>query len=135
MKKWITAALILALSVAAMPNCSSNANKNKQDKKQTTVPSIKKKVTFVELGSVKCIPCKMMQPVMKHIEKEYGNEVDVVFYDVWTEAGRPFGEKFDIRVIPTQVFLDQDGNEFLRHEGYFPKDEIVKVLKTKGVGQ
>ncbi|HNX97437.1 MAG TPA: thioredoxin, partial [Candidatus Aminicenantes bacterium] len=28
-------------------------------------------VTFVELGSVKCIPCKMMQPVMKAIEQEY----------------------------------------------------------------
>jgi len=29
------------------------------------------KVTFVELGSVGCIPCDKMQPIMKEIEEEY----------------------------------------------------------------
>jgi len=90
-------------------------------------------VTFVELGSVNCIPCKMMQPVMEEIEKEYGTQVKVVFHDVWTEAGRPFAEKYQIRGIPTQVFLDKNGNEFFRHMGFYPKEEIVKVLKTQGV--
>jgi thioredoxin 1 len=33
------------------------------------------------------------------------------------------------------VFLDAEGKEFFRHEGYYPKDEIVKLLKTKGVGK
>lgn len=91
------------------------------------------KVTFIELGSVKCIPCKMMQPVMKEIEEEYKDQVKVLFYDVWTEQGRPYAEKYRIRVIPTQVFLDKDGNEYFRHEGFFPKEELVKVLKMKGV--
>ena len=27
------------------------------------------KVTFVELGSVNCIPCRMMKPVMEKVEK------------------------------------------------------------------
>ena len=133
MKKFITTALLLALTVTAAPNCSNDGSKNKQDKTQTTTPSIKKKVTFVELGSVKCIPCKMMQPIMKDIEKEYGSQVDVVFYDVWTQEGRPYAEQYRIRAIPTQVFLDQDGKEYSRHEGYFPKEELVKVLKQKGV--
>ncbi len=91
------------------------------------------KVTFVELGSVKCIPCKMMQPIMKEIGEEYKNQVKVIFYDVWTEEGSPYAEKYKIRVIPTQVFLDQNGKEYFRHEGFFPKDELIKVLKEKGV--
>ena len=91
------------------------------------------KVTFVELGSVKCIPCKMMQPIMEEIEKEYIDQVNVVFYDVWTPEGNPYAAKYKIRVIPTQVFLDKDGREFFRHEGFFPKDELVKVLKMQGV--
>ena len=91
------------------------------------------KVTFIELGSVRCIPCKMMQPIMKDIEEEYTGQVKVVFYDVWTKEGWPFGEKYKIRVIPTQVFLDKGGNEYYRHEGYFPKEELVKVLKQQGV--
>lgn len=90
-------------------------------------------VTFLELGADRCIPCKKMQPIMKEIEQEYAGSVKVVFYDVWTEAGKPYSKTYGIRVIPTQVFLDKDGKEYFRHEGYFPKDELVKVLKQKGV--
>ena len=91
------------------------------------------KVTFVELGSVKCIPCKMMQPIMKEIEEEYKDKVKVVFYDVWTKEGAEYGKFYKIRVIPTQVFLDKNGIEFFRHEGFLPKYEIVKILKDKGL--
>lgn len=91
------------------------------------------KVTFIELGSVRCIPCKQMQPVMKSIETKYGNHVKVIFYDVWTPEGKPFGEQYKINLIPTQVFLDQDGKEYFRHEGFFPEEELVKTLKQKGV--
>lgn len=90
-------------------------------------------VTFVEIGSLNCIPCKMMQPIMKEIEETYKGQVRVVFHDVWTPEGRPFGMQYGIRVIPTQVFLDKDGREYFRHEGFFPKEEIVRVLKMKGV--
>jgi thioredoxin 1 len=100
---------------------------------QEQKPQAGTKVTFVELGSVNCIPCKQMQPIMKEIEVEYNDQVKVVFHDVWTEQGKPYAEKFRIRVIPTQVFLDKDGKEYFRHEGFFPKDQLVEVLKKQGV--
>lgn len=91
------------------------------------------KVTFVELGSVNCIPCKMMKPVMEKVEQQYKGQVKVVFHDVWTPEGRESGAKYAIRVIPTQVFLDKDGKEYYRHEGFFPFEEVDKILKQKGV--
>ncbi len=91
------------------------------------------KVTFVEIGSVNCLPCKMMQPIMKAVEDEYAGQVKVVFYDVWTPEGRPYGMHYGVRVIPTQIFLDKDGNEYFRHEGFFSKEDLVDVLKMKGV--
>lgn len=106
------------------------AKKEPQSQKKSEI-----KVTFVELGSVNCIPCKMMQPVMKEIEKEYGGQVKVVFYDVWKEEGRPYAEKYKIRAIPTQVFLDKYGKEFFRHEGFYPTEEIVKVLEKQRIKQ
>jgi len=90
-------------------------------------------VTFIELGSVKCIPCKMMQPIMADVEKEYAGQVKVVFYDVWTKMGQPYGQHYKIRAIPTQIFLDKDGKEYFRHEGFFPKEELIKILKQEGV--
>ncbi|UCG27953.1 MAG: thioredoxin family protein [Bacteroidales bacterium] len=91
------------------------------------------KVTFIELGSVRCIPCQQMQPVMKSIEENYKGQVKVVFYDVWTPEGRPFADQYNIQVIPTQVFLDEKGEEYYRHQGFFPEEEIIELLKTKGV--
>lgn len=88
-------------------------------------------ITFVELGSVNCIPCRQMQPVMRSIEEKYKGKVKVVFHDVWKDKAP--AQKYGIQLIPTQVFLDKEGKEFFRHEGFFAEDEIVKLFETKGV--
>jgi len=90
-------------------------------------------VTFVELGSVNCIPCRKMQPVMKAIEEKYGNQIKVVFYDVWKPEQRKYAQEYGIRLIPTQVFLDKNGKEIFRHEGFFPEYEIDAFLQECGL--
>jgi thioredoxin 1 len=133
MRKWIVIAAVLTIALISGIACSQEKDKvSSQDKtagKKDDAPL----VTFVEIGSVKCIPCKKMQPIMKEIEQEYAGKVKVVFHDVWTDEGKPYGKQYGIRVIPTQIFLDKDGTEYFRHEGYCPKEELVKVLKQKGV--
>jgi len=123
-KSTLVLIVLIILAVSYVLSAQSKEKKN-----STT----KCKVTFIELGSVNCIPCKMMQPVMKNIETKYGEQVKVTFYDVWTQEQKPFAEKYGIRVIPTQVFLDENGKEFHRHEGFYPEAEIDKVLKGKGL--
>ncbi|TAL32226.1 MAG: thioredoxin [Spirochaetes bacterium] len=91
------------------------------------------RVTFVEIGSIDCIPCRMMQPVIRGIERDYADQVKIVFHDVWTPGGKADAQGYGIRVIPTQVFLDGEGKEYFRHEGFFPREEIMKVLAMKGV--
>jgi len=88
-------------------------------------------VTFLELGADKCIPCKAMQPIMKEVAAEFAGQVQVVFYDVWKNP-EP-GRKYNIQLIPTQVFIDKTGREIFRHVGLFPKDELVAFLKKQGV--
>jgi thioredoxin 1 len=70
---------------------------------------------------------------MKAIEKKYGDQIRVVFHDVWTDTGSTRAEEFDIKLIPTQVFLDTKGKEFFRHEGFFPEAEIDKLLQKRGL--
>ena len=74
-----------------------------------------------------------MVPIMKEVEEKFGSEVKVIFYDVWTPAGRPYADKYKIFGIPTQVFLDSNGKEFFRHSGFFPKLELFELLKKQGV--
>ena len=134
----ISAILIFTTTLfvsACGQNASLGGKANNPDQLSTDAVSSEKKhkVTFIELGSVRCIPCQKMQPVMKSIEAKYGRDVKVDFHDVWTDAGKPFGVKYGIEAIPTQVFLDETGKEYFRHVGYFPEEELVKVLQLKGV--
>ncbi len=89
------------------------------------------KVTFIELGADKCIPCKAMQPVMHEIAKEYKCTIQVVFYDVWKTP--KYAKDYGIQMIPTQVFIDKNGDEVFRHVGFYAKDDIIKRLKEKGI--
>jgi len=94
---------------------------------------VKPLITFIELGSDNCIPCKKMQPVMKAIEANYGEQIKVVFYDVWKNDQKKYAEEYGIRLIPTQVFLNKDGKEIFRHEGFYPEVEIDKFLQKEGL--
>jgi len=126
--------LLLIILTASLLSTDCSGQKSNAGDKTNTESGVKKyKVTFIELGSVRCIPCQQMQPVMKSVEEKYGKDVRVVFHDVWTEAGAPYTKQYGIEAIPTQVFLDKDGKEFFRHIGFFPEEELVKVLKQKGV--
>ena len=91
------------------------------------------KITFIELGSVRCIPCQKMEAVLESIKTKYPKDVKVIFYDVWTEAGKPYAKKYGVSSIPTQVFLDKSGKEYFRHVGYFEENEVIKILKQKAV--
>jgi thioredoxin 1 len=86
---------------------------------------------LVDLGATKCIPCKMMAPILEDLKKTYAGKMDVQFIDVWEnpEAGKKYG----INVIPTQIFYDATGKELFRHEGFFGKDDILAKWKEFGV--
>lgn len=86
---------------------------------------------MVDLGAGKCIPCKMMAPILEELKKEYKDKFEVVFIDVWED--RQAGAQYGIRVIPTQIFYDAAGKERFRHEGFFSKEDILGKWKELGV--
>ena len=137
MKKTIPLLLISILLFISLVSAQSN----KSIPKAKAIPVVKDTgailsqplITFIELGSVNCIPCKAMQPIMKAVEGRYGNQIKVVFYDVWKQEQAHYATQYNIRLIPTQVFLDGNGKELLRHEGFFPEKEIDTFLQSKGL--
>jgi thioredoxin 1 len=86
---------------------------------------------LLDLGAGKCIPCKMMFPVLDELKKEYAGKLEVEFIDVWKnpDAGKQYG----IEVIPTQIFFDANGKELFRHIGFFAKADILAKWKELGV--
>lgn len=74
---------------------------------------------LLDLGATKCIPCKMMAPILEELRKEYAGKLKVELIDVWENpaAADPYG----IEQIPTQIFFDASGKELFRHEVFFPR--------------
>nr|WP_319492564.1 thioredoxin family protein [uncultured Desulfobacter sp.] len=91
----------------------------------------KGKVTMVDLGAKKCIPCKMMAPIMEKLEKAYEGKAHIVFIDVWENRNQ--APRFSIRAIPTQIFFNENGEEVWRHEGFLEEKTIVDRLTEMGV--
>ena len=89
------------------------------------------KVTMVDIGAKKCIPCKMMAPIMEELEKEYKDKAAIIFIDVWENPAA--GKQYCIQLIPTQIFYTAEGKEVLRHEGFMDKAAIVAELEKLGV--
>ena len=86
---------------------------------------------LVDLGATKCIPCKMMAPILEELKKTYAGKLDVVFIDVWEKPDE--AKRFNINLIPTQIFYDASGKERFRHEGFFSKEDILAKWKEFGV--
>ncbi len=92
---------------------------------------VKGMVTMVDIGAHKCIPCKMMAPIIESLQKEYNGKAAIVFIDVW--ENREQGQRFGIHSIPTQIFYDKDGKEVYRHEGFLSQNSIEAELEKLGV--
>ena len=98
------------------------------------LPSIKKAlITFIDLGTLTCIPCKKMQVVMKYVEEKYGDQVEIIFYNVSKADEKKYARIYNIRAIPTQVFLDSTSTEIFRHVGYYSEKDIDKFLQSQGL--
>ncbi len=86
---------------------------------------------LIDLGADKCIPCKMMAPILEELKQEYANKFEVEFFDVWKNSDA--AKKYAIRIIPTQIFFDASGKELFRHEGFLSKKDILTKWKELGV--
>jgi len=125
----ISIIIVLILSVIAIWGYKIYVVKNEPN--QTTQDLEKGKPTLVDLGSSTCIPCREMVPVLAQVKNMYDGKVVVKFIDINEDPEET--SKYEIKVIPTQIFLDKDGKQVFRHEGFFSKEEIVKVFKDMGV--
>jgi len=86
---------------------------------------------LVDLGADKCIPCKMMAPILEEMKKDYAGIINVEFIDVWKNPEK--AKEYRISIIPTQIFFDASGKELFRHEGFFSKEDILAKWKELGV--
>ena len=67
-----------------------------------------------------------MSPMWKEIEAEIP-ELKTEYYE--SDDNPNLLKKYDVKEIPTFIFLDKDGNELLRREGLENKEELIQLVK------
>ena len=108
----------------------ASAGSKSESKQVSNADAIKAVPRLVDLGADKCIPCKMMAPILEELKAEYAGRVEIEFIDVWKNPGA--GREYGIRMIPTQIIFGASGKELFRHEGFFSKEDILKKFKEFG---
>ncbi|NQU38588.1 MAG: thioredoxin family protein [Lentisphaerae bacterium] len=108
-----------------VPLAVATSNETQEAAKGEALPRL------VDLGAGRCIPCKLMAPIIEELKQEYAGTFSIDFIDVWEhpEVGVPYG----VRMIPTQIFYDAAGAELFRHEGFFSKEDILATWEEYGV--
>ncbi len=99
-----------------------NYETEEQWKYEGTVPAI------VDFYADWCGPCKMVAPVLEELSNEYAGKL--VIYKVDTEKEQELASVFDVRSIPTFLFIPMSGKPMLQ-PGAFPKQVFKQVIEEK----
>ena len=87
--------------------------------------------SLVDFGSVGCVPCDMMAPILDTLREKYRGKLNVLFIHVGEEP--ILASRYGVQSIPVQIFFDKTGKEVFRHVGFFPQDQIERKLSEMGV--
>jgi len=111
-------------SINNPPAAMTDSLTNKEISSGKTLPKL------IDLGAGKCIPCKMMAPILAELKQQYAGSLEVEFIDVWENPDE--AKKYGVQIIPTQIFYDPAGKELFRHEGFFSREDILGKWKELG---
>ncbi len=87
------------------------------------------RLTFLEFGAIGCSACKMMEKVMEEVKISFPGEIKVNFINVLLPPSQDLMKYYGVVAIPTQVLLNNSGQEVFRHTGYFSFDDLKKEFQ------
>lgn len=75
-----------------------------------------------------CGPCKMVAPILEELSEEYKDKITI--YKVDTEAEQELSAAFQIRSIPSMLFIPK-GKQPMMQAGALPKESLIEVIEKE----
>ncbi len=86
---------------------------------------------LLDFGMGECVTCREMEPIVRELADNYEGRAVIRIIDI--REHRDLQAKYRVDVIPTQVFLNDRGNEVFRNVGPMTRDEMIAKLREIGV--
>lgn len=83
-------------------------------------------ILLADFYSERCMPCRMLAPIIETLADDYDGKVNVVKFNV-DDEGRELALSLGIESIPT-VIIFKGGSEYAREIGYMPLEHYTKIL-------
>jgi len=81
----------------------------------------------LKFGAVWCPGCLVMKPRWKKIEEE-NSWLKTEYYDLDADIAKKVAEKYNIKMLPTFIFLDSKENEILRLNGEVDEKKLIELI-------
>ena len=72
-----------------------------------------------------CGPCKMVAPILEELSNE---NPEIVIYKVDTEVEQELSAVFQIRSIPSILFIPKDNRQPMMQPGALPKHALQEII-------
>ncbi len=86
------------------------------------------KPSIIDFYADWCGPCKMVAPILEELSDDYKDKVTI--YKVDTEVERELSSVFQIRSIPSMLFIPTDKQPMMQ-AGALPKDALKDVIEKE----
>ena len=96
-----------------------NFEVNKEWKFEGELPAI------IDFYADWCGPCKMVAPILEELSTEYNGKINI--YKIDTEAEQELAAAFNIRSIPSMLFIPMNGQPQMA-VGALPKDALKNAI-------
>ena len=87
---------------------------------------------MVQFGRDETEDCRAACFILEGMGDELQGRASVVVVD--TKVHPQEADRWRLRMVPTQIFLDANGKEVSRHEGTITTDEVRAALREAGAG-
>ncbi len=82
---------------------------------------------ILKFGAVWCPECLIMKPRFEKIEQELP-WLQTEYYEIDEEKNLQIVDKYQVKNPPVFVFLDVNGEEFMRLEGEIDRKELTEII-------